>query len=292
MRPLAERVAALVGSDGLGVHAACAALGQPSSYIRAAFLTAAERGLAVLVREGPGRRGALRLYPVGTNVRPCIICGYRVTSARKGTKTCSRSCARKMSWSVPGRRARHSRVLKAVHATPKVKARLRSAVRTACQRPEESAARSERVRKTWADPERAARRRLGLRNAWARKEASARRAKFRCKKLSLWADPIWRAKTVRAMRTGRRGRFKRAVIDVLASHPEMPDEQIAAHIGLSLKQTKVLMRKLYRDGIIGRKPQDGRHRKHSPEQILARTNRRSRAKATRTRRLRLAHSHD
>jgi hypothetical protein len=267
LQTLADEVLGVVAPDGVGLKDVARILAADVQSVRAAFAKLDEDGRAILVRRGRG--GAYLLFPLGASVKACVICHRELTGAkRKGTKTCSRSCAHYLAWRNPAMRAKHQASVKASRADPKVRARMWETIIAAHRTPESRAKKSETNRRSWADPEQRVRRVLSIKAAWD--GDAARKARHAELKQAHWSDPEYREKALAAMRNGRRGRFKRAVIALASIVPEIPEEEIARRTGLSLEQVKIIMRRAYKLGELARKPADGRRTNQSGEQVASR----------------------
>jgi hypothetical protein len=94
----------------------------------------------------------------------------------------------------------------------------------------------------------------GGKDAWRGEKANGRRSKARQTKLAIWADPPWRERTVEAMRNGKRGQFKRAVLKLVRDSPTIEAHEIAAKLRLSTEQVKIIWRRAFRMNEIDRKP--------------------------------------
>lgn len=233
--PVAAQVAAFVSADMQNTRRAIEALEAD--------------GRAKIVRRGRA------LHLVGNDYpgRLCVICRKEFHATRKETVTCSRSCGRYLAWQNPDLRTRHRQSVRASR-TPALRKRQSKQQRARCADPVVRQRMSVIQRRTWSDPVVRANRRIGLKAAWRGTEAKGRRAKARRKKLSLWSDPAWAKRTVAAMRTGTRGRFKRAVLALVRGSPTIESREIAAEVGLSMEQIKVIWRRACKMGELSRRP--------------------------------------
>lgn len=254
MKTLAEELLALLpgNSNGIPLKQACELLAADRASVRLAFLSLEEAGRAKLCRRGTGR--GFYLLPLDYPGRICIICKREWVPTYKYSKarTCSHSCGRHLAWQNDEMRERHRASVKASRSMPSVKqaAEKRAAQ---CKTPEARAQRAEQNRKSWADPESRARRLNSIDKAW---QVQERRDRQRKKKLRLWNDPEWRAKNVAAMRTGKRGRFKRAILALAIAHPHMTPHEIAERVGRTLEQVRIVMQRARCLGELGPRPGD------------------------------------
>lgn len=234
--------------------------------VRAAYEKLEADGRARIVR----RHRSLHLVPIDYPARLCVICRGEFEAVRKQTKTCSHSCALYLAWQNTDMRKRHRASVKAAKSKPSVRRAASISHKRRCADPKVRAQMSENNRRSWADPVKRTNRIIAIERAWTGPKASGRIAKARKRKLKLWRDPEWKAKTKEAMRTGTRGRFKRAVIALADGNPNMPVEEIAQRVGLSSQQVKIIMRRAWRFGEISRRPEDGRKARQKPEHIRKR----------------------
>lgn len=246
--PLARDIAEHIGADVPAVRRAMEALDAD--------------GRAKIIRRGR----ALHLVPSDYPGRICVICRAEFQPVAKRTKTCSHSCALHLAWQNPDMRRRHQASVKASR-TPELRAKSSIVNRERCSKPEVRRQLSEQNKRAWRDPEIRVRRLLSIKEAWRGEKAAPRRDRQRQKKLRLWSDPEWRAKTIEAMRTGVRGKSKRAVLRLVAKN--FGADEIATRAGLSIKQVKIIWRRAYRLGEINRKPPDGRRRQARVSQVAA-----------------------
>lgn len=249
IKPLSDRVLESLPSFDVPPLAADVAehLGYPVSDVRKTFMALEEAGRAKIVRQARG----LHLLPADSPVRPCPMCRREITGRGR---TCSKSCGMRAAWTKRDR-ARQGDILRATRKREPQKFATFISLR---DNPAHRQFVSDRNRKDWADPVKKMKRVIGMEAAWQGPAGEPRRAKARAKKLSLWSDPEWKAKTVEAMRTGKRGRFQRATIELV--HEGAGPEEIAARTGRTLEQTRMLWRRLYRLGKVDRAPPDGRKR--------------------------------
>lgn len=244
--PLADQAAEFVAAD------------VPNT--RAAFDALETDGRAKIVRRARG----LHLVPADYPVRICIICKAEFTATRKETKTCSHSCARHLSWQNQEMRERHRESVRRSHARPDVKAKLTKRSRAYWQRQESREAASDAQRQLWRDSMVRGRRLVGIDKAW---ESQERREKQRARRLADWENPEFRAKAVEAMRNGKRGRFKRAVIALAMSKPNLTPAEIAKRFNKSVDSILHILRQARGEGLIGIRPGDGpRLRKRAAEE--------------------------
>lgn len=251
MRSLADRVlAALPALDAPLARDVAAHLGTDEPHVRQAFERLDADGRAKIVRRGRG----LHLVPADYPGKVCPVCRAELGKRQRG-KTCSKSCGMKVAWTKRDRQ-RQSEVMSASRA--KVSPQGRENMRKAHRTPEYREKVSRRNRANWADPVKKMQRVVSMEEAWKGDKAQLRRQRASKKKLSLWQDPEWKATTIAAMQTGKRGRYKRAVIALLADNPDMPAEEVARRTERTLEQTRMLMRRLFKLGLIPKKPADGR----------------------------------
>jgi hypothetical protein len=221
--------------------------------VRQAFLTLEAEGKAKIVR----RKRSLHLVGMSYPGRICVICRTEFHSTRKGTKTCSHSCGRYLAWQNEDMRARHAASVRAAHSKPDVREHLTKINRERCADPEWRQRMSDQNRRSWRKPESRAKRILSMEDAWKGDRAVERREKARQRKLRLWSDPEWKRKAIEGMKTGKRGRFKRAVIAAVTTS-EMDAPELAASLGLPLEKVKIIWRRAFRMGEVNRQPSDGR----------------------------------
>jgi len=269
MKSLADRILAVTPSTerGLSFQEAIEHTSQDRVHVRAAFEQLAATGRVQIIRRGKGRGGAMFLVLPEIPIRACAHCRREVTAKRKETRTCSHSCARFLAWQNEDMRARHKASSLKAGKLRGAKIRANGKMKAICNTPEKKDKLARDNRRSWADPESRARRELAIKEAWQGDKAKARRDRQRLKKLALWNDPEWKAKTVAAMQTGKRGRFKRAVIALANEHPTLSVDEIAFRVGLSAEQVKIIWRRSYRLGELDRLPPDGRKRKQTDEEI-------------------------
>lgn len=219
-------------------------------HVRQAFERLESEGRAKIVRRGRG----LHLVPADYAGKICPVCRAEMRKRQHG-KTCSKSCGMKVAWTKRDR-DRQGEVLRATRRrqpeTFKTFASLRN-------NPEHRRFVAERNRQDWADPEKKMRRVIAMEQAWHGDAAAMRRDRARQQAEGFWSDPRKKASAVEAMRTGRRGRFKRAAIEMTARG--LAAEDIATATGRTINQTRQLLRRLYKDGLIATKPADGRKRR-------------------------------
>lgn len=263
MKPLADRIFDLIPATltGLSLKDAMAGTRQDAKHVRAAFDVLHGGNRVILVKRGRGT--ALYIVHLGQKVRACVICLKEFQATRKQTKTCSYSCGRHLAWQNEDMRARHKISVKRAANTPQRIEKMTKLSRTLCAKPAERLRRSECNRRNWADPEIRTRRIISIKEAWKGDAAKERIAKASSKKNALWSDTEWKAATVAAMRSGRRGRFKRVVIDLANVVPSIPEEEIAARLGMPLRKVKILMYLANKTGELERAPVDGRKLKQS-----------------------------
>lgn len=204
------------------------------------------------------RKRVLHLVQPDYAGRICIICHREFAAVKKETRTCSHSCGRHLAWRNPVMRERHRASVIAARSSPSARERMSKIQKARCNTPEERKRRSDCNRRSWKDPESRAKRLIAIEDAWKGDKAKARIERARNKKLSLWSDPAWKAKTVEAMRNGTRGRNQRAVIALVQGDPNIEAMEVAAKVGLTLEQVKTLWRRCARLGLIARKPKDDR----------------------------------
>lgn len=258
MKSLADRVHAAIPANGLTIKRAIELTRSDRAHVNAAFAKLSEEGRAKIVRRGLGRGGAVFLFLPSAPIRACVICTREVTSKNPRTKTCSFSCARRLGYRDPDMRARHKKSAERSGKERGRKIRESGKLKATLNTPEQKRRIAENNRRSWADPEIRARREIAIKEAWTGEASKERRKGQRDRKLALWNDPDWKAKTVAAMQTGKRGRMKRAIIELAQQLPPIPERDIAIKVGLSLKQVKVIMRRVHRMGELERKPEDGR----------------------------------
>jgi predicted nucleic acid-binding Zn ribbon protein len=248
LKPLSDRVLeALPRFDHAPLAAEVAAyLNFDIPRVRAAFETLEASGKARIVRRGRG----LHLVPVSSPIRICPICRGEI--AGRG-RTCSKSCGMRVAWTKRDR-ARQAEVFRETHRRlpEKMKAGLASLLGTPTHR--EHLRRLQQ--KLWGDPVHKMQRLVAIEEAWKGEKAAPRREKARARKQAAWASN--RAALVEGMRRGRRGRYQREVIRLLAEVPGITDAEVASRTGRTLEQTKLLMRRLFKQGMIHRAPVDGR----------------------------------
>lgn len=260
MKTLADRIFEIIPKNkrGISLREAAKATRQSTQHVRAAFDKLSESGRAVLVRRGKGRTGTLYAAHVDQGVRACVICQKEIHPVRKTTKTCSHSCGRFLMYSDPVKRAQHKAATTRAARRPQRRALQRKLSRKRGADPVHRAKLSENNRRSWADPIKRAKRVVGIKKAWDGARGAARRKGLSKKKKALWNDPEWRARSMEAMRASKRGRFKRAVLELAHITPPLPEEEIALRAGLTLEQTKTIIRRAYHDGELARKPHDRR----------------------------------
>lgn len=240
--PLVRDVASRIGAD------------VPS--IRKAFDQLEADGRAKVLRH----RRAIHLVAIDHPVPICIICRREFRPARKSTRTCSHSCARHLAWRNEDMRARHKISVKKSHSDPTLRAHLSKINRERCADPAVRRKHSDRNRKSWRNPVSRANRIVAIKEAWRGEKAVTRKEKAREKKLAMWGNPEWKCKAVAAMRSGRRGRFKRAVLAMILSNETIQPREIAPRVGLTVEQVKIIWRRAVKLGEIDRRPLDGRRR--------------------------------
>lgn len=251
-------------------------LGADVPNVRRAFEVLENHGRAKIVR----RKRALHLVSATYPGRICIICRAEFTATRKETKTCSHSCGRYLAWQNEDMRARHRASVKAAKSDPASRAYFSKINKERCNTPEERKLRSERNRRSWKDPVSRGKRLIAIEAAWKGDKAKARLEKARKKKLALWSDPDWKERTCEAMRNGKRGRFKRAVLALVVTEPKIESREIAARTGLTVAQVKIIWRRAARLGEVERRPRDERRTRQTAELIR---NRVAKTRATKQR---------
>lgn len=258
MRTLAEEIVETVQriAEPVRLTSLAQTLGERAAETLNACEVADKEGRLLLFKRGRG--GAWHVAAPDSGIRRCVICLWEFCPVAKGTRTCSHSCARHLAYQNEDMRKRHQASTKIAANRPGRIARMQEISRALVSDPAEIARRSECNRRSWANPEIRTKRVQSIIKAWQGPEGAKRRMEHRGVKLATWSDPEWRARTVAAMRTGSRGRFKRAVIELVNQTPHLSVYEIAAQIGLTDEQTKVLWRRCYRMGEVTRQPPDGR----------------------------------
>jgi DNA-binding MarR family transcriptional regulator len=254
MKTLADEIAESLTAEAITLAVIASRLGADLPSVRRAAQALNDAGRALLIR----RRRVLHLASTAYPGRICIICYVEFEPVRKQTRTCSHSCARYLAWQNDDMRSRHRASIIAAKADPASRAHLSEINKARCSTPEARRLQSERNCRSWQDPEIRTRRVIAMEAAWHGEQAMGRIEKARSKKLDLWSDADWRQRTCEAMRTGRRGRFKRAVIAMILGYPEIEASEIAPRVGLTIKQVKAIWRGAVRLGEVERKPPDGR----------------------------------
>lgn len=265
--PLAPAVASYIAAD--------------VPNVRRAFISLESDGRAKIVR----RKRALHLVPPDHPIPVCIICRAEFKPAAKKTRTCSHSCARHLAWQNEDMRERHRASVIAARANPAERERQSKLHKERCADPAWRQKMSNQNRRSWKDPFSRAKRLSSIEAAWKGDRAKGRIEKARKKKLALWSDPDWKERTCEAMRTGKRGRFKRAVIALVAGSKTIESPEIACRVGLTVEQVKIIWRRAARLGEVERRPVDERRRRQSPELVqdrVAKTRARKMQRTTRS----------
>lgn len=188
------------------------------------------------------------------NAGVCVICDKPFKAVRKEARTCSYSCARLMAWQNPAMRERQRVSLIAALARPEVRSKVTARSRAYWADPANHEMASEIQRQTWKDTMIRGRRLVGIDRAWASDEAKKRVGD---QKRNAWKDPEYRAMVVAKMRTGKRGRVKRRVIELAAANPSMTPAEMAQRLRAKVDAVQRILRDARRDGLLGVRPGDG-----------------------------------
>lgn len=217
--------------------------------VRAAAHELCVSGGAKLARRGR----TYHLLPISDPTPVCIICHGVFQPVAKKTRACSHSCARRMAWQNEAMRERHRSSLKRTKSTPEAKANASKVHKARCADPSYRSQMSERNRASWADPATRAKRLVSIDKAWKDPERVDKASKRRTRD---WQDPAFRQKAVAAMRKGKRGRTKRAVLKLAEAHPYMTTFDIAGRLGKPSEAVTIIIRKAIKDGEMERRPGD------------------------------------
>lgn len=245
MRLLTERILeALPRMDAPLARDMAAKIGSDEAHVRSAYDALEASGRAKIVRRGAG----LHLVPADTAIRICPVCRSEI--AGRG-RTCSKSCGMKVAW-IKRDRAVQADVIRA--SWERQPEKMAEGIRKRLASSEHKEHLRRLNTKLWADPVNKMKRRVSMEAAWQGPQANDRRAKAQTQKSVAWATN--RNRLIEGMLIGKRGRFQRAAIKLVAGGAS--DEEIAFQTGRTMEQTKTLLRRLFKQGKSSRAPIDGR----------------------------------